>query len=127
MKTGIKTKFGTKIVSINDKQKIYKALDMAERHKLKKINASYLDDRPWSFYGLYLYNEKNVRFDKISNLDSANIILETLTVNIPELKNIKLPKDTYGDANKTLNNIKEKLNKAVGYEMFNWAENMDVS
>jgi len=100
---------------------------MVDKHKLHKITASYLDDRPWVFYGLYLYDEEGKRFDKISNIDNANVILKTLTVNIPELKDIKIPKDTYGEAHKTLNTIKTKLNEAAGYKMFDWGEDMDVS
>ena len=80
MYTGIKTNEGTKIVSVEDKAKLYKYFDMVRKHTLTKVEATYLEPGQLNskFYGLYLFDENDNQFDKISDLESANIILEKI-------------------------------------------------
>ena len=93
MYTGIKTNEGTKIVSVEDKAKLYKYFDMVRKHTLTKVEATYLEPGQLNskFYGLYLFDENNNQFDKISDLQNANIILEKMGIDnkLPEYYSLK--------------------------------------
>ena len=93
---------------------------------LKKVNVTYIEQSPQLFYGMYLYNDTdNNHFDKLDH-DAANIILKTLTQNIPKIKDLELPERLTNKSIKDLNLIKKHLNKAQP-DIFDWDDIMDIS
>ena len=94
--------------------------------ELKRVNVTYVEQRPQSFYGMYLYNDNyQGNFEKLDR-DSANTLLKVLTQNIPEIKDLELPSRLTSSSMEDLDLIKKHLNESQP-GIFDWDDIMDVS
>jgi len=94
--------------------------------ELKRINVSYIEQNPRSFYGMYLYNDTDSNHFLKLDIVKANSLLKVLTQNISEIKDLELPRKLTSENIKILNKIKTHLNEAEP-NMFDWDDIMDIS